>query len=143
MEAAHGRCGCRKSPLHLEHGLLAAQEPPLKPKETWSFRVRLQLADKVRDLALFNLAADGKLRGCDLVFLWIGDVYLPTPELAQAPMQGSARGSSRIPEAVGRLIANSDPTTAMFPSSSTRWTASRDVGAGVRPAADALLTPWR
>lgn len=43
------------------------QKPPLKPKEIWSLRIRLQLADKTRDLALFNLAVDSKLRGHDLV----------------------------------------------------------------------------
>lgn len=51
------------------------QKPPLKPKEIWSLRIRLQLADKARDLALFNLAVDSKLRGCDLVSLRVRDVY--------------------------------------------------------------------
>ena len=57
-------------------GRLLGQKPPLKPKEIWSLRIRLQLADKGRDLALFNLAIDSKLRGCDLVKLKIGDVMV-------------------------------------------------------------------
>jgi hypothetical protein len=56
-------------------GRLLGQKPPLKPKEIWSLRIRLQLADKARDLALFNLAIDSKLRGCDLVSLQVRDVY--------------------------------------------------------------------
>jgi site-specific recombinase XerC len=47
----------------------------LKPKEIWSIRIRLQLANKARDLALFNLEIDSKLRGCDLVSLKVRDVY--------------------------------------------------------------------
>ena len=50
------------------------QKMPLKPSEIWAIRVRLQLLKRNRDLALFNLAIDSKLRGCDLVRLRIGDV---------------------------------------------------------------------
>lgn len=56
-------------------GRLLGQKPPLKLKEIWSLRVRLQLANKRRDLALFNLALDSKLRGCDLVSLRVRDVF--------------------------------------------------------------------
>ncbi len=56
-------------------GRLIGQKPPLNPKEIWSLRIRLQLADKARDLALFNRAVDSKLRGCDLVSLRVRDVY--------------------------------------------------------------------
>jgi len=48
---------------------ITGQKPPLKRKEIWAIRVRLQLANRARDLALFNLAIDSKLRGCDLVRL--------------------------------------------------------------------------
>ncbi len=50
-------------------GRLIGQKPPLKPKHVWAIRTRLQLDGKQRDLALFNLAIDSKLRGCDLVSL--------------------------------------------------------------------------
>ncbi|HEB55317.1 MAG TPA: hypothetical protein ENI98_03230 [Gammaproteobacteria bacterium] len=53
---------------------LTGQKPPLKPREVWSIRIRLQLGKKKRDLALFNLAIDSKLRSCDLVTLQVADV---------------------------------------------------------------------
>ena len=53
---------------------LSGQKAPLQPKEVWAIRVRLQLAERVRDLALFNLAIDSKLRGCDLACLKVADV---------------------------------------------------------------------
>ena len=68
---------------HLEHipthtswnkGHLVGQKAPLKLKEIWAIRTRLQLAHRTRDLALFNLAIDSKLRGCDLVALRVNDV---------------------------------------------------------------------
>ena len=55
-------------------GRLIGQKRPLKPKEVWAIRVRLQLEERRRDLALFNLALDSKLRGCDLVRLQVNDV---------------------------------------------------------------------
>ncbi|MES1952893.1 integrase family protein [Salinisphaera sp. S4-8] len=55
-------------------GRLVAPKPPLKLKEIWAIRVRLELATQTRDLALFNLAIDSKLRGCDLVRLKVQDV---------------------------------------------------------------------
>ena len=53
---------------------LVGQKPPLKLKEIWAIRVRLQFAGRLRDLALFNLAIDSKLRACDLVKLRVQDV---------------------------------------------------------------------
>lgn len=55
-------------------GKLLGQKPPLKLKEIWAIRIRLQLDHRARDLALFNLAIDSKLRGCDLVGLRVHDV---------------------------------------------------------------------
>jgi integrase len=55
-------------------GKLIGPKPPLQPKHVWAIRTRLQLAGKTRDLALFNLAIDSKLRGCDLVSLRVEDV---------------------------------------------------------------------
>jgi integrase len=55
-------------------GRLTGQKRPLKPKDVWAIRVRLQLQRRKRDLALFNLAIDSKLRGCDLVQLRVSDV---------------------------------------------------------------------
>ena len=55
-------------------GKLVGQKAPLKLKDIWAIRVRLQLSDHRRDLALFNLAIDSKLRACDLVKLRVRDV---------------------------------------------------------------------
>lgn len=55
-------------------GKLVGQKTPLRLSDIWSIRVRLQLAGRARDLALFNLAIDSKLRGCDLVSLRLRDV---------------------------------------------------------------------
>lgn len=49
-------------------------KPPLKPQEVWPIRIHLQMKARGRDLALFNLAIDNKLRGCDLVRLKVSDV---------------------------------------------------------------------
>ena len=55
-------------------GKLLGQKTPLKLKEIWAIRSRLQLNHRTRELALFNLAIDSKLRGCDLVGLRVRDV---------------------------------------------------------------------
>jgi len=55
-------------------GKLVGQKRPLKPQEIWAIRTRLQLNNQTRDLALFNLALDSKLRGCDLVALKVADI---------------------------------------------------------------------
>jgi len=57
------------------NGKLVGQKGPLKLKDIWAIRVRLQIRDRVRDLALFNLAIDSKLRACDLVKLRVRDVW--------------------------------------------------------------------
>lgn len=55
-------------------GRLIGQKRPLLPKQVWAIRARLELAGNLRDLALFNVAIDSKLRGCDLVRLMITDL---------------------------------------------------------------------
>jgi hypothetical protein len=55
-------------------GKLIGQMPPLKPKDVWAIRIHLQNTHSIRDLALFNLTIDSKLRGCDLVSLRVRDV---------------------------------------------------------------------
>jgi integrase len=57
-------------------GQIIGPKPPLKPRHIWAIRTRLQLARRVRELAIFNLAIDSKLRGCDLVKLKVSDVKL-------------------------------------------------------------------
>lgn len=55
-------------------GKLVGQKAPLKLKDIWAIRIRMQLAKRTRDLALFNLAIDSKLRACDLVKLRVRDI---------------------------------------------------------------------
>ena len=57
-------------------GKLTGQKPPLKPKDVWAIRILLQIHGQTRDLALFNLAIDSKLRSCDLVALRVSDVVV-------------------------------------------------------------------
>ena len=65
---------CRTGPTGVEQGQAPGPKPPLRLGHVWSIRARLQLERRTRDLALFNLAIDSKLRGCDLVALRVDDV---------------------------------------------------------------------
>jgi hypothetical protein len=64
----------RRRPDPWNKGRLIGHKRPLKPKDVWTIRVRLQLEGRKRDLAMFNLAIDSKLRNCDLVRLKMEDV---------------------------------------------------------------------
>src|SRR6202049_1946570 len=55
-------------------GKLIGAKPPLRPKHIWSIRTRLMVEGRTRDLAMFNLAIDSKLRGCDVVAIRVEDV---------------------------------------------------------------------
>jgi integrase len=55
-------------------GKLTGAKPPLRPKHVWSIRTKLQIEGRARDLAMFNLAIDSKLRGCDVVAIRVEDV---------------------------------------------------------------------
>src|SRR5262245_39423662 len=55
-------------------GKLIGAKPPLRPKHVWSIRTKLQIEGRTRDLTMFNLAIDSKLRGCDLVALKVEDI---------------------------------------------------------------------
>jgi hypothetical protein len=64
----------RTGPVPWNKGKLIGRKPPLKLKEIWAVRIRLQIEKRTGYLALFNLAIDSKLRGCDLVRLRVRDV---------------------------------------------------------------------
>ena len=61
-------------PAPWNKGKLIGAMPPLRPKHVWSIRTKLQIEGRTRDLAMFNLAIDSKLRGCDVVALKVEDV---------------------------------------------------------------------
>jgi len=63
-----------RSPVPWNKGKLIGPKPPLKLREVWAIRIRLQLEGRRPDVALFNLAIDSKLRGCDLVRLRVIDL---------------------------------------------------------------------
>ena len=60
-------------------GKLTGAKPPLRPKHVWSIRTKLQIEGRARDLAMFNLAIDSKLRGCDVVAIRVEDVAAGRP----------------------------------------------------------------
>jgi hypothetical protein len=77
---------------------LVGQKPRLKPKDIWAIRIYLQNAHAVRDLAMFNLAIDSKLRGCDLVGLRVRDVTHGPPDTSAGhgdPEKNPAAGAVR------------------------------------------------
>lgn len=65
-------------------GKLVGQKAPLRLKDIWAIRIRLQLGGRIRELALFNLAIDSKLRSCDLVNLRVRDLVLGVRIAARA-----------------------------------------------------------
>jgi hypothetical protein len=75
MEDAHAPAAetpVRRAPWN--KGKLVGAKPPLRPSHVWSIRTKLQMEGLKRDLALFNLAIDSKLRGCDVVAVRVDDV---------------------------------------------------------------------
>jgi len=106
-------------------GRLVGPKPPLKAKEIWSIRITLQVAQRVRDLALFNLALDSKLRACDLVALRVDDVALNGRVRSRATVMQRKTGrpvqfeiTEQTREAVGRWLEKKDLRKGepLFPS---------------------------
>ena len=114
-------------------GKLLGQKPPLKLKEIWGIRIRLQLDRRTRELALFNLAIDSKLRGCDLVGLRVHDVVQGTyvapraivmQKKTQRPVQFEITEQTRDSVAAWIAEANLKSDQFLFPS---RVSASPDL----------------
>ena len=106
-------------------GKLLGQKPPLKLKEIWAIRIWLQLDHRIRELALFNLAIDSKLRGCDLVALRVHDVVqgshiasraIVMQKKTQRPVQFEVTEQTR--DALSTWIATGQlkPEQFVFPS---------------------------
>lgn len=79
-------------------GKITGQKPPLQLKDIWAIRIRLQMSHRVRELALFNLAIDSKLRACDLLALRLAG-YSPrwasTEKSHDHPTKNKTPGSVR------------------------------------------------
>jgi integrase len=128
-------------------GKLVGQKAPLKLKDIWAIRVRLQIQNRTRELALFNLAIDSKLRSCDLVKLRVRDVChvsivatrsMVMQQKTQRPVQFEITEQTREALLAWIRIANRRSDDYLFPSRlhgsphlSTRQYA-RIVGAWVR-----------
>jgi integrase len=74
MEQEHASSLVKRVRVPWNKGKLVGAKPPLRPSHVWSIRTKLQIESKTRDLALFNLAIDSKLRGCDVVAVRVDDV---------------------------------------------------------------------
>ncbi len=83
-------------PVPWNKGKSIGPKLPLKPSEIWNIRARLSLSGKQRDLALFNLAIDSKLRGCDLVKLRVSDVSRGGAIFSRASVVQQKTGSSVV-----------------------------------------------
>ena len=106
-------------------GKLVGQKPPLKPKDIWAIRIQLQNAHQIRDLAMFNLAIDSKLRGCDLVNLHVRDITHGSKVLARAmvvqrktqrPVQFELTEPTRAAVTAWIEKAKLKPEQCLFPS---------------------------
>ncbi|MDC7701642.1 tyrosine-type recombinase/integrase [Vogesella indigofera] len=106
-------------------GKLIGQKPPLKPKDIWAIRIHLQNKHAVRDLAMFNLTIDSKLRGCDLVSLRVRDItngnqILPraivTQRKTQRPVQFELTEPTRLAVAAWLEKAHLRSDQYLFPS---------------------------
>jgi integrase len=75
-------------------GKLVGPKPPLRPKHVWSIRTKLQALGRTRDLAIFNLAIDSKLRGCDVISLKVEDVAPHGHALERATVRQQKTGRS-------------------------------------------------
>src|ERR1700726_3136921 len=73
-------------------GKLIGSKPPLRARHVWSIRTKLQIERRTRDLAMFNLAIDSKLRGCDVVAMKVEDVAPSGYPLARATVRQRKTG---------------------------------------------------
>jgi hypothetical protein len=115
-------------------GKLRGQKAPLRLRDIWAIRIRLQLAKKIRDLALFDLAIDSKLRACDLVKLRVRDVgsadhmssrtiVLQQKTQRLSSLKSPRRREMQFPLGLNRLSFN--PTPICFQAGSTTRTIFR------------------
>ena len=112
-------------------GKLTGAKPPLRPKHVWSIRSKLQIEGRTRDLAMFNLAIDSKLRGCDVVHLKVEDVAPHGHAVDRATVRQKKTGlrQSRQQEAgsaslTGRRGCDRAITTRQYARLVGKWIAS-------------------
>ena len=117
------RTALRRQPRN--KGKLVGQKAPLKLKEIWAIRVRLQLGERLRELAMFNLAIDSKLRSCDLVKMRVRDVChgdrvatraIVMQQKTQRPVQFEITDQTRESIAAWIRQGGRGPEAYLFPS---------------------------
>ena len=104
-------------------GKLTGAKPPLRPKHVWSIRTKLQIEGRVRDLAMFNLAIDSKLRGCDVVAVKVrrcrrGGYTADRATVRQKKTFPARPSSPRARHAVARLKVRQRDRYSSVPASS-------------------------
>jgi hypothetical protein len=114
-----GNRGASSGHVPWNKGRLTGQKRPFTLKQIWEIRIRLQIADRTRDLALFNLGIDSKLRGCDLVRLHVSDITHGDQILSRAKV---------IQKKTGRPV--SFEVTPETRGALLRWIAKAGVSAG-------------
>ena len=100
-------------------GKVIGPKPPLQPKHVWAIRTQLQLTMQKRDLALFNLAIDSKLRGCDVVNLKVEDVAPSGAALDRATVRQRKTGRPvkfEITEQTRQAVDNYLKTVSKVPA---------------------------
>jgi len=104
---------------------------PLRPMHVWAIRVRLQIARRIRDLALFDIALDSKLRGCDVVSLRVADIVaagairqraIVIQQKTGRPVQFEITETARRSIADWLKVRRGDPDGWLFPSRMDRET---------------------
>jgi integrase len=115
-------------------GKLIGAKPPLRPKHVWAIRTKLQVEGQIRELAMFNLAIDSKLRGCDVVALKVEDVAPNGYAMERATVRQRKTGqpvrfelTEQTREAIDAYVrtAGRKPGEFLFPSRATAAAALR------------------
>ena len=112
-------------------GKYIGPKPPLQRRHVWAIRTQLNLARRTRDLALFNLAIDSKLRGCDVVSLRVEDVAPHGHTIERATVRQKKTGrpvkGRLIGEAKGCITIRANRTRRRVTAVIVRWKAPRPV----------------
>jgi integrase len=126
-------------------GKLIGAKPPLRPKHVWSIRTKLQVEGRTRDLAMFNLAIDSKLRGCDVVALKVEDIAPSGYAVDRVTVRQKKTGrpvrfelTEQIRQAVDDYIGGASKQHGEF-----LFTGRRGVGRSITPRQYArLMSDW-
>ena len=148
MEAELIREAAAASKPAWNKGKMIGSKPPLRIKNVWSIRTKLQVDGRLRDLAMFNLAIDSKLRGCDVVALRVEDIAPHGTALDRATVRQRKTGhpvrfevTEQTREAVDAYMKETSrkPGDYLFPEPALPGTA--DHNQAVRPAR-VVLDSW-